>query len=111
MRRLQLKNNEGVQFMKVILELIRIILIFGFLGGVFSSVLNYTYKSLGVNCYEWTGFLAVLILLFVMYRNKSQFNGWYNGKGKEKLSRKVTKSLLSFSVFLLILPPFLSYLW
>lgn len=95
--------------MKIILELIRIILIFGLLGGIFSTVLNFIYKSLEVNHYEWIGFLAVLILLFVAYKNKWQFSGWYNGS-KQKLSRKLTKSLIFFSVLLLLLPTLLSFL-
>jgi len=95
--------------MRVLFELIRIILIFGLLGGIFSSILNYFYKSLGVTQYEWLGFLAIWLLLFVTYRNKWQFNGWYNGKGKEMLPRKITNFLISFSVLLLIFPPIFDY--
>ncbi|QED46255.1 hypothetical protein [Cytobacillus dafuensis] len=95
--------------MRVLLELIRIILIFGLLGGIFSSVLTYFYKSLGVTQYEWLGFLAILLLLFVTYRNKWQFKGWYNGKGKEMLSRKTANFLISFSVLLLIFPLIVDY--
>jgi len=95
--------------MRVLFELIRIILIFGLLGGFFSFVLSYFYKSLGVTQYEWLGFLAILLLLFVTYRNKWQFKGWYNGEGKEILPRKTTNFLLSFSVLLLIFPPIVDY--
>ncbi|WP_059173133.1 hypothetical protein [Bacillus sp. FJAT-27445] len=95
--------------MRVLLELIRIILIFGLLGGIFSSVLNYFYKSLGVTQYEWFGSLAILLLLFVAYRNKWQFKGWYKGKGREMLPRKTTHFLISFSVLLLIFPPIVVY--
>ncbi|WP_053365695.1 hypothetical protein [Bacillus sp. FJAT-27245] len=91
--------------MRVLLEFIRIILIFGLLGGVFSSVLTHFYKSLGVTQYEWLGSLAILLLLFVRYRNKWQFEGWYEGKGKVTLPRKTTNLVVSFSVLLLIFPP------
>jgi len=103
------KEREGCG-MRVTLELIRIILIFGLLGGIFYSVLNYVYKSLGVTQYEWLGSLAILLLLFITYRNKWQFKGWYNGKGKEKLPQQVTNFLTSISVLLLILPPIVNYL-
>jgi hypothetical protein len=93
--------------MRVILELLRIILIFGFFGGFFYNVLNNVYKSLGVTQYEWLGFLAILLMLFIIYRNKWQFTGWY--KGKEKLPKKVTNILSFFSVLLLILPPIVDY--
>ncbi len=95
--------------MRVLLELIRIILIFGLLGGIFSTVLSSFYKSLGVTQYEWLGFLAILLLLFVVYRNKWQFKGWYKGKENEMLSRKTTNFLISFSVLLLISPPIVDY--
>ena len=95
--------------MSVLLELIRIILIF-FVSGVFySSVLNTIYKSMGVTQFGWFGALAVLVLLFVTYRNKWQFKGWYKGEGKVILSQKTTKLLISFSVLLLILPPLIDY--
>ena len=69
--------------MRVLFELIRIILIFGLLGGFFSFVLSYFYKSLGVTQYEWLGFLAILLLLFVTYRNKWQFKVGTMEKGKK----------------------------
>lgn len=95
--------------MRVFLELIRIILIFGLLGGISSTVLKEFYQSIGVTQFEWIGYLAILILLFVVYRNRWQFKGWYKGKGKEMLPRKTTKLLISFSVLLLISPPVVDY--
>ena len=96
--------------MKFLLELIRIVFIFGILGGIFSNVLNYSYHSFGITQYEWLGFLAVLLLLFVTYRNKWQFSGWYKGKEKEMLPRKITNFLISFSILLLISPPIIDYI-
>ncbi|NHM30724.1 hypothetical protein [Neobacillus terrae] len=96
--------------MRVILELIRIILIFGFFEGLFYTVLNNMYKSFGVTQYEWFGYLGTLLLLFIIYRNKWQFTGYYNGKGRVKLPPKVTNFLASFSVLLLILPPIVKYI-
>ncbi|WML43675.1 hypothetical protein [Neobacillus sp. PS3-40] len=95
--------------MRVILELIRIILIFGFFESLFYIVLNNMYKSLGVTQYEWFGYLGILLLLFIIYRNKWQFTGFYNGKGNVKLPPKVTNFLASFSVLLLIFPPIINF--
>lgn len=93
--------------MRVILELIRIILIFGLLGGLFSAILTAFYQSMGVTQYEWFGSLAILLFLFINYRNRWQFTGWV--KGKEKLPRKVNNYLTIISVLLIILPPLLYY--
>lgn len=97
--------------MKVLLELIRIVFIFVFFGGILSAFINYVYLKLGINTemYGWIGFLAIIILLFELYRNKFQFSGWYTGKGREKLPRKVSILLISISILLLVLPPILSF--
>lgn len=91
--------------MRVILELCRIVCIFGVLGAFFSFILTSFYRSLGVIQYEWVGYIAILLWLFVVYRNKWQFTGWYNGDGKEMLPKKVSHVLLSFSGVLFIFPP------
>lgn len=92
--------------MGLILELIRIIVIFGVLGALFSTVLSEVYTKIGVNLSNsgWWSSFGILILIFVLYRNKFQFSGWYNGKGKEKLTNKVTGLLVSCSIVLMLLP-------
>lgn len=96
--------------MKVLLELIRIVFLFVFIGGIISSFINYVYSKLGtIDTYGWMGLMAILILLFVLYRNKYQFSGWYTGKGREKLSQKVSNVLISISIILMLLPPILSF--
>src|SRR5699024_4582916 len=60
--------------------------------------------------YSWLAALAILILLFVLYRNKLQFSGWYKGKGRKILPRKVSVVLISLSVILVITPFILSSL-
>ena len=96
--------------MKVLLELIRIILIFGIAGTIISAIVNGIYINIGVNQYGWLGSIATLLLLFVWYRNKLQFSGWYSGKGKEKLPKMVSQILIMCSLFLLGVPPVLSML-
>lgn len=95
--------------MRVILELLRILLIFFLSGAFFSTRLSILYKSMGVSEYMWLGAVAVLILLFLIYRNRWQFSGWYKGEERTKLSQKTTKLLIAISVLLLILPPLIHF--
>ncbi|MFD2630167.1 hypothetical protein [Oceanobacillus kapialis] len=91
--------------MRVILELIRILLIFLLLGGLLGAVLNQIYRINGeIQSYQWIGNIGILLVLFVLYRNKFQFSGWYQGKGRHKLPRKVTFVLLSASLLCIFLP-------
>jgi len=96
--------------MRVLLELVRIILLFGFLGSLLRMLFTFIYEFLGVNIAnkEWMVSLSIFILLFVLYRNRWQFSGWYKGKGREKLPKKVTNVLVSGASLLLILVPFLA---
>lgn len=96
--------------MRVLLELIRIIVIFVIVGGIFGSLLENVYLSMGTdtNNYGWIGSIAILILFFVVYRNKLQFIGHYQGKGRETLPKKVSQTLIFSAITLLLLPPILS---
>lgn len=97
--------------MRTALELLRIIVVFGLLGAlgwvVIESIytINETTKS-----YSWLGAVAILILIFVLYRNKLQFFGWYKGKGKQKLPKRISTILISISIILIITPFILSSL-
>lgn len=95
--------------MRVLLELVRIILLFGFLGRLLGMLFTFVYEFLGINIAnkEWLVSLSIFIILFVLYRNRWQFSGWYKGKGREKLPKKVTNVLVSGAILLLILVPFL----
>jgi hypothetical protein len=88
------------------LEVIRIIAIFGLLGALFSTVVSKTYNEIGVNLTHtgWWCYFGILVLIFVIYRNKLQFSGWYNGKGREKLTKIVTKLLISCSIIMILIP-------
>jgi len=89
------------------LEVLRIILIVLLLGGLGITLLYQVYKSLGVQeSLVWMGSLAIWIFLFVLYRNRLQFSGWYKGEGREKLPRKISRSLIILSIVLIILPLF-----
>ena len=75
--------------MRVFLELIRIIFICAIVGGTLGYFFENVYLEIGtdIDKYGWMGFIAILILIFVLYRNKLQFSGWYKGK-VEKNYRK-----------------------
>ncbi|MFE8700049.1 hypothetical protein ACFYKX_05355 [Cytobacillus sp. FJAT-54145] len=94
--------------MRVILELLRILLIFVLGGALLGSLIKMFYSVLNINM-ETHGMLAMIgvyIFLFILYRNKWQFAGWYKGKGREKLPKRVTQ-ILSLCVALFILSPIL----
>lgn len=91
--------------MRTLLELLRIIVVFGLLGALGWVVMRNIYTiNETTETYSWLGALAIFILLFILYRNKLQFSGWYKGKGRKKLSAKVSITLNSISILLIISP-------
>ena len=69
--------------------------------------LENVYLEIGIDTerYGWMGFIAIFIVLFVLYRNKLQFSGWYKGEGREKLPKIVSRTLIFSSISLILLPP------
>lgn len=114
MEKVRLKNllnlREGYDEMRAILELSRVISLLVILGVVFATILGrfYSLADLETGKFATIGLLPILIIIFVLYRNKLQFSGWYKGKHREKLPKKVTQSLLTVAFVLIILPPILS---
>lgn len=91
--------------MRTVLELLRIIIIFALLGGLGWAIIENIYTiNKSTESYSWLGALAILVLLFVLYRNKLQFSGWYKGKGRKKLPKKVSNTLIVTSIILIIAP-------
>ncbi|MDL4839802.1 hypothetical protein [Aquibacillus rhizosphaerae] len=98
--------------MRTLLEILRIIIVFGILGSICWAIIGNLYTINGATeTYTWLGALAIFILLFVLYRNKLQFSGWYSGKGRYKLHKKVSFTLILLSSLLIILPFILGYLF
>lgn len=96
---------------KVLLELIRIPAIFLLLGAMSGFFLESIYTLIGTDSkYFWLGYIAILIIIFVLYRNKLQFSGWYKGKGVKRLPKVISNTLIISAGILLLLPPILSYL-
>lgn len=91
--------------MKVIIEILRIILILFLLGGFSWIVLTAMYTKYGViDDYQWIGAIGIYVFLFVLYRNKLQFSGWYKGEGRVKLSKKISYIIISLGCILISTP-------
>ena len=94
---------------RVFLELIRIIAIFLILGSLMGALMKLIYASLGINVDNtnggWIVGLSILILIFVLYRNRLQFSGFYKGEQRLKLPKTVSVFLVSCSVLMLIVAP------
>ena len=89
----------------MLLELLRIIIIFMILGGVGWAIIGNIYTiNEATESYSWLGAVAILLLLFVLYRNKLQFSGWYKGEGRAKLPKSVSLTLILSSILLILLP-------
>ncbi|WP_207196189.1 MULTISPECIES: hypothetical protein [unclassified Peribacillus] len=94
---------------RVILELLRIVAIIFILGSLMGALVNLIYAGMEINVDNTTGGwfvgVAILIILFVFYRNRLQFSGFYKGKGKEKLSNKISIFLICFSMLMITIAP------
>ncbi|MFE4429166.1 hypothetical protein ACFY5J_18360 [Peribacillus butanolivorans] len=94
---------------RVILELLRIVAIIFILGSLMGALVNLIYASMEINVDNtaggWFVGVAILIILFVFYRNRLQFSGFYKGKGKEKLSNKISIFLICFSMLMVTIAP------
>ncbi len=89
----------------MLLELLRIIIIFMILGGLGWAIIGNIYTiNEATESYPWLGAIATLLLLFVLYRNKLQFSGWYKGDGRVKLPKFVSLTLILSSILLILLP-------
>ena len=97
--------------MRTLLELLRIIIIFVLLGALGWAIIENIYAVNGIaESYSWMGALALLVLLFVLYRNRLQFSGWDSSKNKKKLPAKVSRTLIIISIILMIAPLLLGIL-
>lgn len=91
--------------MRVSLELLRIIILLVLLGGLGWMLIENAYTiNETTESFSWLGGIGILILFFILYRNKLQFYGWFKGKNKKKLPKNVWITLITFSVILIITP-------
>ncbi|QOV11875.1 hypothetical protein [Viridibacillus arvi] len=96
--------------MKLILEVIRIIFIFLLLGGIMGSIVKQIYSQFDINVDNTTGGwlvgISILMLLFVLYRNKLQFSGFYKTKNQVKLPKIMSYTCTIFAISMLFIAPF-----
>ncbi len=71
-------------------------------------LLNRVYSALGIdlndNAYDGLQWIAIYVFIFILYRNKLQFSGWYKGKKLKKLPKSFTLVMVSGAIILLLLP-------
>lgn len=95
--------------MRVLLELLRVIFIILIGGALMSFMLQQMYAAFDISS-TWLGSIGILLLLFVLYRNKFQFSGWYKGEGRKRLPKKISNRLLTAAVFFIMAPVFMEIL-
>ncbi|MGE8078700.1 hypothetical protein [Peribacillus loiseleuriae] len=98
--------------MRIVLELIRIMAIFLFLGSILSQLIKFVFVAIGLHTdqYDWLCMIAIYMSLFVLYRDKLQFSGWYKGKEREKLPIHISQLILAIAILLIVLTPVFSLL-
>ncbi len=84
----------------------RVIIIFTFLTILLGAVPIAIYSSIGIDTdhFGWGVTLGVFIIVFILYRNRLQFSGWYKGKGREKLPGSVSTRLVITAILLVLSP-------
>ncbi|MFD4929508.1 hypothetical protein ACFWMS_11300 [Peribacillus butanolivorans] len=95
--------------LRVILELFRIITIILVIGMVMGFIINSIYAIFGINVENttdgWIVAMGIFPLLYVLYKNRLQFSGFYKNGGQVKLSNRATTILLCTSVLMLTVAP------
>jgi hypothetical protein len=96
--------------LRIVLEFIRFLIIILLFGAIMGGLANLIYSIFGITVVNTPGGgivgISILILLFVLYKNKLQFNGFYKGEGQKKLSKRISGILVSCSLIMLIIAPF-----
>ncbi|WP_079505104.1 hypothetical protein [Mesobacillus jeotgali] len=93
--------NKALQF---IIEIIRVFLIL-FIGLlILGYVEQKIIKLLGFTEFNWTLiFIADLLLIYIYYKNKLQFTGWFKSTHNKALSKSGTRFALGAAIFCFIL--------
>lgn len=91
------------------LEILRLIFIIVILSVLFGSGVLWIYHLLDMTVDRLGYFMistADLILIFILYRNRFQFHGFYKGKDRRKLSGSAYYFLLATALIILLAVPF-----
>lgn len=80
------------------------------MGGIIVSIVNVIYASFGIYLENTIGGLlvgfSILMLLFILYRNKLQNSGYFKDKNNKKLPKSVSNIIVISAILLLFLAPF-----
>lgn len=75
------------------------------------GVIRILYSMLGLSVENgWLPGIAIYMILFVLYRNKLQFTGFYEGPNQQKLPHTISVTFITCAILLLVLSPFLHFL-
>jgi hypothetical protein len=103
------RKKVGEMMLRVILELFRIITIIFVIGMIMGLIIHSIYAIFGITVENTTGGwivgMAIFPLLYVLYKNRLQFSGFYKNGKQVKLSNRTTTILLCFSVLMLTVAP------
>ncbi|MBO8155767.1 MAG: hypothetical protein H0Z32_04845 [Bacillaceae bacterium] len=93
-----------------VLEIFRITLIFGILGALGWEGLIQIYTFLGAaETYSWSGAIGIVMIMFILYRNKWQFRGWMKTKNTQKLSKRIVISIAVVALLSIAAPIVLGF--
>ncbi|PRO67207.1 hypothetical protein [Alkalicoccus urumqiensis] len=90
--------------MRLLLEMLRILLLLVLSGGVAWAMLSLFIPTEADPLAGLSVSVGVLIGFFVLYRNKLQFSGWYEGAERKPLSKNVSSILVMTALLLVFLP-------
>lgn len=89
--------NKTLQF---ILEIIRVFLILFISLIILGYVQQQIVRLFGFTKFNWNLiFIADLLLIYVLYKNKLQFTGWFKSPHNKALSSKSTKLTIGVATF------------
>lgn len=95
--------------MRVLFELARIVFICLFLGAVGFLLVDQLYRNFPT-ALDWFGTIGIFLLIFLLYRNKLQFTGWYRSKKQTALKKEITLTISILGVVSVLFPIFAGYL-
>ncbi|MCQ2009179.1 MAG: hypothetical protein ABF649_21130 [Bacillus sp. (in: firmicutes)] len=90
------------------LELFRVLLLVAIFGSLVSSGIVLIYHLMHLSVGGWgylLVFLATLMFIFVLYRNRLQFNGFFLGRQRRSLPEWQTRTLIIIAIFLIVIAP------
>lgn len=100
--------QKGI-FMRVLFEVARIVCICLLLGAVGFLLVDQLYRNFQT-ALDWLGTIGIFLLIFLLYRNKLQFTGWYRSKKQAAFRKEITLTISILGVVCVLFPIFAGYL-